>query len=224
MFIQITISGQLFLLMLIEHLESIGVSVISANTDGVVVACPKRKRAAMLACIATWEKATGFVTEETEYRAIYSRDVNTYLAIGVDGKVKGKNIFYDPWRGTGGKDRYWRFQKNPSCQICVEAVEKFLVSNITIDYTIRSCRDVTRFLAVKNVTGGAHKNGDYLGKVVRWYYCLGETGTINYITNGRIVADTLGARPLMDLPAALPLDIDYEWYIKRAAEMIEAFK
>lgn len=225
MTLQITVSGQLFLLMLIEMLEGVGVSVVSANTDGVIVACPRRKRSVMLKTIASWEKATGFITEETEFSAIYSRDVNAYLAVGVDGKVKGKNVFYDPWRdGGGGKDRYWRFQKNPSCQICVEAVEKFLVSGIDVEKTIRGCSDITRFLAVKNVTGGAHKDGDYLGKVVRWYYASGESGVINYITNGRIVADTHGARPLMDLPAGMPDDVDYDWYISRALEMMEPFK
>ena len=39
LFIQTTLTGQLALLMLIEALESEGIPVVSANTDGVVIRC-----------------------------------------------------------------------------------------------------------------------------------------------------------------------------------------
>jgi len=74
---------------------------------------------------------------------------------------------------------------------------------------------------VKNVTGGAHKNSEYLGKVVRWYYGQNEHGTINYIKNNNCVPESKGAVPCMDLPKELPQNINYEWYIKRAIEMLE---
>jgi hypothetical protein len=219
--IQILLGGQLYLLMLIENLEAMGASVVSANTDGVLIKCPVALRRKMQVTIKAWEAATGFVTEATQYRSYHARDVNAYLAIAMDGKVKAKNIYYDPWRGVSAKDAYWRFQKNPTCQICVEAVELFLTKGIPLEETILECNDVTRFVAIKNVTGGAHYEGDYLGKVVRWVYVKGRTQTINYITSNRIVADTEGAWPLMDLPLELPEDIDYERYIKRAKEMLE---
>jgi len=43
--IQTTITGQLALLMLIERMEAAGISVKSANTDGIVIHCNKSKRA-----------------------------------------------------------------------------------------------------------------------------------------------------------------------------------
>jgi hypothetical protein len=219
-FIQILLGGQLYLLMLIELVEAVGVSVMSANTDGFVMRCPKNLRSRVDTVVAAWERSTGFVTEASTYRGLWARDVNAYIAVTTDGKVKAKNIFYDPWRGTGARDQYWRFQKNPTCQICAEAVERLIVDGIPLEETISRCNDIRKFLAIKSVTGGAHKNGDYLGHVVRWYYAVGETGYINYITNGRIVADTLGARPLMDLPAELPDDIDRDWYTRRAEAML----
>lgn len=221
MTIQITVGGQLYLLMLIEALEFVGIKIISANTDGVMIYCHKDQREHMLHIITWWEQTTGFVTEETKYEAVYSRDVNAYMAIENKNKVKGKNIFYDPWRGKSAKDRYWRFQKNPQCQICVEAVEQLITKAIPVEQTIKECKDFTKFVAIKNVTGGAHKNNEYLGKVVRWAYCLGETETINYIESNRIVPDTLGARPFMDLPEMFPSDINYAWYIKRVNTMLE---
>lgn len=220
--IQILLSGQLYLLMIIESLELAGIEVVSANTDGFLMRCPRQLETAMLAIIREWEQTTGFETEETRYQAVYARDVNAYLAIKQDGSVKGKNIFYDPWRqGSNEKDKYWRFQKNPTCQICVEAVEKHITKGTPLRATVEACNDITRFVAIKNVTGGAHWDGHYLGKVVRWYYAKDVKGTINYINSNRIVGDTEGAKPLMDLPDNFPDDIDLDRYVKRCEDMLK---
>jgi hypothetical protein len=219
--IQILLGGQLYLLMLIEALELAGIQVVSANTDGFVMRCPKLLEDTMIQLIKAWEQATGFETEETRYKAIYVRDVNAYLAIKEDGSAKGKNVFYDPWRGgTNAKDQYWRFQKNPTCQICVEAVELFITKGTSLRDTIEKCHDITRFVAVKNVTGGAHYDGHYLGHVVRWYYAKDAPHTINYINSNRIVADSNGAKPLMDLPSVFPEDVDYDRYVQRCEDML----
>ena len=221
MMIQITVTGQLALLMLIEKMELSGIQVVSANTDGILVYCRNDQQAEYLAIIQMWEQHTGFVTEETEYAAIYARDVNAYLAIKKDGKeIKGKNIYYDPWRGKTARDGYWRFQKNPSTQICIEACEQFIINNISIEKTIKECQDITKFVAVKNVTGGAHKDGEYLGKVIRWYYAIKCTGAINYINSNNKVPDSDGARACMDLPKTFPSDIDYYWYINKSIDML----
>lgn len=219
MTIQITVGGQLYLLMLIEALEYMQIEVVSANTDGVMVKCRNDQREQMLHLIKWWEQTTGFITEETEYEAVYSRDVNAYLAVAKDGKIKGKNTYYDPWSGTNVKDKYWRFQKNPNCQICIEAATNLITKGIAIEKTIRECKDITKFVAVKNVASpGAHKNGNYLGKVVRWVYSTKVTGTINYINNGNRVPDTEGAWPLMDLEWIDHLN--YQYYIDRTIEML----
>lgn len=220
MTIQITVGGQLYLLMLIEALELRGIPVYSANTDGIVIYCPKDKRQVMLDTVKQWEQITKFETEETKYSAVYSRDVNAYMAIKPDGDIKGKNVFYDPWRGKSAKDKYWRFQKNPTTQICVEAIENYIVKNIPLEKTINECRDLTKFISVKNVTGGAHKDREYLGKTIRWYYAKDVNGTIDYILSGNKVPDTDGALPCMDLPDEFPSNINYAWYLTKANSML----
>lgn len=219
--IQVTITGQLALLMLIEQLELNDIEVISANTDGVVSKLRQSQVERFNQIFKLWEHQTGFVTEETEYEAVYSRDVNAYFAIKKDGKYKGKNIFYDPW-GGGKEDAIWRFHKNPNTQICTEALAKLITKNIPIEKTIKECRDITRFVSVKNVKGGAHKDGYYLGKVVRWYYAKGALGAINYVSSNNKVPDSDGAKPCMDLPDEFPTDIDYDWYIKKTIKMLTA--
>lgn len=79
--IQVTVTGQLALLMLIESLEADGIEVVSANTDGIVIKCLRSRENDLLRHVTVWEKVTGFETEETQYKALYSRDVNNYIAL-----------------------------------------------------------------------------------------------------------------------------------------------
>ncbi|MDE5458240.1 hypothetical protein GWE18_36630 [Bradyrhizobium sp. CSA112] len=64
------------------------------------------------------------------------------------------------------------------------------------------------------------KDGKYLGKVIRWYYSTDASGSINYKLNGNKVARSDGAKPLMELPDALPNDVDYDWYIREAESIL----
>jgi len=225
--LQVTITGQLVLLMLIEMLEDAGISVISGNTDGIVSKYHKDRHNDVRAIIAEWEKRTNFKTEETRYSAVYSRDVNSYVAIKTDGGDEEAR-FLDERLGVKTKGAYCErgsslnsiLSKNPEALVCSDAVISFLKNGTSIEKTIKECKDIRRFISVKNVKGGGVKDGVYLGKVVRWYYPKGETGFISYEASGNKVGTTDGARPLMDLPEELPNDIDYDWYINKAVEML----
>ena len=210
-----TLTGQISILMLIEDLEHIGVKVVSANTDGIVFTCHPSAYSEVLAVFDKWEALTGLKTEETRYKALYSANVNNYIAITLDGKVKAKG-----WYTERGSALNSRLSKNPQSLICSDAVKALLSVGTPIETTICNCSDITRFVTVRNVKGGAHKDGYYLGKVVRWYYG-GADGDIRYILTGNKVPDTEGAVPLMQLPPQLPLDLDYAWYIAKSYSILE---
>ena len=209
--IRTTVTGQLCLLMLIESMELAGIQVVSANTDGIVIRCHKSRVDEMQTLVAEWEKATGFETEETPYRALYSRDVNNYIAIKTDGGIKLKGAYATA-----------TLAKNPVNEICNEAAVRWLRDGTSIESTIRGCRDIRKFVTIRSVKGGAVKDGAYLGKAVRWYYAQGVTGTIQYQVNGYTVARTEGARPLMELPAEFPTDVDHGWYIRETLDILAA--
>jgi hypothetical protein len=195
--------------MLIEALEDAGIQVVSANTDGIVIYCHKRNQAAMETIVARWERTTGFGTEETPYSAVYSRDINNYIALKRNGGYKVKGVYADE-----------NLSKNPTTQICTQAVVDYLQLGLPIETTIHECTEIRKFISVRAVTGGAVKNNEYLGKAVRWYYAKDELGAIHYRKNGNKVPVTDGAKPLMILPDFLPNDIDYSWYIKKAHAML----
>lgn len=145
--IQVTITGQLALLMLIERLEAVGIAVISANTDGIVLKCPRHLLQVRDAVIALWEHVTELKTEANQYRLLASRDVNSYVAIKLDGEIKTKGSYAPPEPGASG----W---PNPTTQISIDAAVAYLRDGTPIVKTIYDCADVRQFLSVRKVTGG----------------------------------------------------------------------
>ena len=197
-------------------LESAGIPVVSANTDGLLIKCPAARQDAYSAVVAQWEALTGFETEEKQYRAVYARDVNNYIAIDLDGKTKVKGSYAE--KGSGGNTI---LSKNPEALICNDAVIAYLSEGISIIETIRACRNITKFATVRNVTGGAAKSGKYLGKTIRWYYSTNCKGEINYCKNGNKVPNSDGAMPMMEMLQELPADLDYNYYINRSNEILK---
>ena len=224
--LQVTITGQLVLLMLIEALELVGIEIVSGNTDGFIAKYHKSRHEDVRRMIAAWEAHTGYKTEETRYKAVYSRDVNSYVAVKGSGEPKSR--FLDEQLGVKTKGAYSErgsalnsvLSRNPETLVCIDAVLKYVAHNKPIEETIHTCTDFRRFVSVRKVKGGAEKNGKYLGKIVRWYYPRNEAGYIAYVETGNKVAKTDGARPVMDLPESFPNDIDYKRYIREAQDML----
>jgi DNA polymerase elongation subunit (family B) len=213
--IQTTVTGQLSLLMLIEAIELAGIPVVSGNTDGIVIKCPKIRYDDLNAIIKQWETATNFETEETRYKAIFSRDVNNYIALKEDGTCKTKGVYSE--RGSALNSV---LSKNPEALICSDAVQAYISSGTPISKTIMDCKDIRRFVVIRKVNGGGCKGGVYLGKIVRWYYGKSSPGVIQYVTNGNTVANSDGAVPLMDLSKEIPADLDFGRYLSIAQEML----
>lgn len=213
LFIQVTITGQLSLLLLIEALEIAGIKVVSGNTDGIVIYCKKEQELLVNNIVTEWERITQFETEETRYTAIYSKDVNNYIAIYEKPKKNNLAKTKGAYAPTG-------LSKNPTNWICVEAVIAHLTQKIPLEVTIMQCNDITKFVTVRTVKGGAVKDGEYLGKSIRWYYSTQAEGHIINALNGHQVPKSEGAKPLMDLPDSLPVDINYQWYIDEATRIL----
>lgn len=209
--IQTTITGQLALLMLIERLESAGVRVVSANTDGIVVHHKKALNEVVGRIAWDWMLDTSYELERTDYQAIASRDVNNYVAVKLNGETKGKGCF------AGGG-----LSKNPDQRVVYQAVADFIANGTPIEKTIANSQDVTKFVTVRNVKGGAVWRDQPLGKAVRFYYStsVAEQECIHYVINNNRVPNSAGAKPLMDLPDKLPSDIDYHAYIVTAEKLI----
>ena len=219
--IQMTVTGQLDLLMFIEALTLCGLEVVSANTDGVVTLVPKNKEKIYKDCWQWWQATTGFETEETRYSSYYGRDVNSYFAVKEGAKSRDDVKLKGPWSEKGSQSGT-QLDTNPASLICTDAVCELLVHGIPIEQTILNCKDFTRFVTVRQAKApGAHWKGAYLGRALRWYYAKGQTDAIRTVQSNSIVADSTGCRPCLDLPAGFPDDINYQWYLDRCNTILE---
>ena len=211
---QVTITGQLSLLMLVERLEQAGIGVISANTDGIVTKIPRALEGLVEDLVLEWEIDTGYDMEPADYLSINSRDVNNYIAVKADG-VKGKGAYAD--QGS----HFYQLRSNPTNGVCANAVKAFLTDGKPVEETIRACADIRQFVSIRTVNGGAVKGERYIGKAVRWYYGADELDALFYSTSGNKVPRSDGAVPLMKLPDTMPEDIDFNWYINEAKDMLK---
>lgn len=208
--LQVTLTGQLALLMFIEMIEDAGIPVVSANTDGLVIKCPTNRKSELDNIVGAWELATGFDTEETFYKSIHSRDVNNYCAVKSEGGFKAKGVY-----APAG------LSKNPTTEICIGAVVKYLIDGTPIVDTIFDCDDIKKFVAIRTVKGGAlDQAGEYLGKAIRWVYASDITAPLTYRINAHKVPATDGACALMQLPDEWPNNIDYQWYVNKSKSML----
>jgi DNA polymerase elongation subunit (family B) len=210
--IQTTITGQLALLMLIERLELENISVVSANTDGVVIYTDRSKEDLLEEIAFDWSLDTSFQTEKTEYKCLASRDVNNYCAVTLEGKIKGKGCFASD-----------SLAKNPDMKIIYDSVSNFISTKESVSNYIYNCKDITKFVTVRRVQGGAVWKGEDLGKAVRFYWSneFGEDQFIEYKTNGNKVPKSSASKPLMELPVKFPDDVDYERYVGAANQLLK---
>jgi len=129
---------------------------------------------------------------------------------------KAKGAFCE--RGSAGDSV---LSKNPVNLVCIDALIAFLATGTPISTTVRSCQDIRRFLSVRTVKGGAVKDGQYLGKAIRWYASNEVTGDIIYALNGNKVPSSENCRPCMELLATFPTDIDFARYEREALELLK---
>lgn len=206
--IQVTVTGQLALLMLIERLELAGFSVVSANTDGFITEVDRNRMDEYQAICSQWQDDTRFELEDNLYDAYYARDVNNYIGISGD-KAKTKGCF-----------RPADISKNPAGDIIYKAVIAKLKDDIPIEDTINECDDIRKFMFVQTVKGGAVKDGEFVGKVVRWYQKEKEYTGLNYVKSGNKVPKSEGGFPMMVLSDTLPDDLNRGFYIREANRIL----
>ena len=162
--INVTVTGQLSLLMLIEMLELNHIHVISANTDGIVTYYDRSLKDTKDAIIQKWSELTEYDMEITPYSILASRDVNNYVAVKTDGHCKGKGAYADL------SEEYYHLRSNPDGAISYTAVRQFLIDNTPIEETIRNCQDIRQFVTIRTVNGGAVYDGKLIGKSIRYYH------------------------------------------------------
>lgn len=133
---QIRINGQLLLLMLAEKLTQLGCRIVQANTDGLFVLLKKDVYSKVNNVCREWEQLTRLTLEEERFKAMYQYAINDYFAITEDDKVKEKGMFITTVK----------LGKGLTPKIIPKAVINFFKNGVSVEETIKGCKDIRDFL------------------------------------------------------------------------------
>lgn len=221
--ISVCLTGQLCLLMLIERLELAGIKVFSGNTDGIVTYSNINQKELLHSIVEQWQEDCGFTTEWTPYHAVYSANVNNYIAVKSDNDcqvIKGakrKGQFADHWFTD---ENNFKMKTTPDFLICRNAVVELLTKGTPLEETVYNCKDIRLFLSVRQVRGGGKFREKPFGRIARFYISKISKDCLRYIKNGNKVSKSENAELCLDLPSEMPLDLDYEFYIDYANRLL----
>lgn len=133
----ITINGQLSLCMLIERLlELDGTSSVQSNTDGITMLIKTSMSDKADEIVKQWEADTKLEMERNDYSKMFIRDVNSYVAVYLNGKTKLKGTYAYELEN----------HKDQSSLIIQKAAVEFLSKGTKIEDYIMSHKDKYDFM------------------------------------------------------------------------------
>lgn len=226
---QITINGQLTLMMLYEMLAE-GIpdcTPLMQNTDGLEMIIPEQYKDKYMEICAEWEKITNLQLEHDEYSKLVLADVNNYIAVHKDGKVKSKGRFeFDNLA----------LHKNKSFLIIPKALHEFFVNDKLPEQSIAENKNIFDYCGGVKIKGEwkfistCILDGDIikeeLQKTVRYYISnRGCKITKTNIIDGREIQIESGKWLLTDMSKLVKkpweeYDIDTSYYIDRVYKEI----
>ena len=151
-FFAVTVNGQLLLTMLVERLVRKGASLLQVNTDGVTILYSYLLRDEIMKICKEWEAVTKLQLEYANYTSMIIRDVNNYIAVSEDGKIKEKGVFETK------KD----WHKDNSYMIVPLAVREYFAKGTPIQETLHKHENILDFCGRYKATKGWHVEYIYL--------------------------------------------------------------
>lgn len=224
---RVCIYGQLLLLDLIEHLEPV-CKIIQSNTDGVLVKLRDSSQKAFddVDDIAhEWEQRTGLNLEFDEYVKVIQKDVNNYIIVDQDGKMKSKGAYV---KKLGSLDY--------DLSVVNRAVSENLVNGVPVEKTINECNLLKDFQLVKKVSSkysGIYHGENFLNeKCIRCFASKDESDgglTKLHKQTGRkakIEGTPIHARLVNGDVNGMPVPdwLDRDWYVDMARKRVSDFK
>lgn len=227
----ITINGQLLLTMLIESLcDTFNCEILQSNTDGITMKFHRKYIEDYFQICKEWENKTQLELEFVEYYKMIIADVNNYIAVRTDNKIKYKGRF----------EINKEYHKDPSFRIIPLALSEYFVKGIPVEQTIKNHRNIYDFCGRQKFksdsygeinwidydqSGNAFRQQQKQQRNVRYYISIGgctfikryTKGTSEYINKGYTVT-------IFNKYEELPFDIygiNYSFYINECKKEIE---
>lgn len=215
----VTISGQLGFCALIERLQQIGVEMLSANTDGLFIRCPKAALDACRQVMKYWQESMRVNLEVELKDAAVIKDSNNWLVVNPDGSLEGKGAYRLKSRATHDKH-------DPA--VINIAILETLRHGTPPEETIRNHQDFSDFLFCAKGNGGSiERNGQREKiKTIRAYAARKSSGWAFLTRNGNEsnqLPDSIGLCLKLPETNARPSDINFDWYVGQVREALRVF-
>lgn len=228
----VCIYGQLFLLDLTEKLEPY-IHLIQLNTDGILIKCPSQYDPKLWFnliddIVYDWEQRTGLTMDFKIYKKIIQKDVNNYIAVEENNKLKCKGAYVKELTDL-----------DYNLYIVNKAIKDFFIDGILPETTINNCNTARDFQTIvkltKNYEYAMHNGKTLNGKVFRVFASNRFVdGSIYKKKFDKVGADKFGNTPAHCFICNLDIKdekinntcmefIDKEYYIDLAYKRIEDF-
>lgn len=236
MTMQITINGQLSLSMLYEMIcEEIPEAIpLMQNTDGLETMIPTHAVGKYMDICSKWEQMTQLSLEHDQYKKMIIRDVNNYIAISKEDKVKCKGAF--EWEDLH-KKKVAVFHKNKSFLIIPKAIYAYFVHGTDPEVFLSQNKEITDYCAGVKAKSGWYFEEQYvdngqlivnrLQKIVRYYVSNTGSKLVKCHKDGRVIQVEAGQwlqttinRIDKDKPFE-DYDINQQYYLDEIYKQIE---
>lgn len=141
---QVTINGQLMVMMVVEALELDGIHVVSANTDGIIVKLPKSKEEDFKRITDDWCAQNKLGADSEQYKLFVARDINNYFNIQSNDKIEYKG-------GLDPKQYLKDLKKGYDMPVVAKAVFEYFAHGVPVMETLRNHKDILDFCKTQNV-------------------------------------------------------------------------
>lgn len=216
-----TINGQLLLAMLLETTDFC--QVLQVNTDGITFKVHRNDKDKFLEACNDQMKMTKLELEFNYYKKMIIRDVNNYIAVSTNNKIKQKGIF----------EIDLAYHKKSSFRIIPLALTSHFVFGRSYVQYIQDDKNILNFVGgVKkkedfDLIYTVLKNGSFvntkLQKVTRYYASKSNSVLMKHYKDGRKIqvhAKT-NIKVLQELPEEFPSDVNKQYYIRETRKIID---
>lgn len=149
--VNVCLTGQFALLMLIEAFELEGIHVFSFNTDGITVKLPKGKEEVYDKICKDWMTKTNFVLEEVEYLKLIYSTVNDYLAIKKGYHEAEDKKDYVKFKGDFISD--FELWKNKSWRVVALSLQEYFIKGTNPVDFIKNHDNIFDFCIMARASG-----------------------------------------------------------------------
>lgn len=228
----ITINGQILLCMLAEmYMQVESVKIVQINTDGITIKVRRDKIEEVEAINNKWTELTKLDLERADYKKIFIRDVNNYLGVYTNGKIKAKGAYewQSLYRPNHPDPDSITWHKNHSAMVVQMAVTAHLVDGVNLEKFITEHKDPFDFMLRTKVPRSSRLmwGDEQIQNTTRYY--MSKNG--RQLTK---VMPPLAKNPDKERPIKIndgwnvtPIntmreidDIDPRWYIEEAKKLV----